>query len=71
MSPNLGMIDRALRFVLGIALMAVPMLTSLSLWESAIAKYAVMVIGAILIITSILRFCPLYRFFGVRTCEPG
>lgn len=68
---NVGSIDRALRFVLGAALLAAPFLPPLasSFAETGAGKYAVAAVGIVLLGTAIFRFCPAYRLFGIRTCS--
>jgi hypothetical protein len=62
---NIGTPDRALRLILGAVLIALPALTALG---SALTV-ALPVVGAILMLTALVRFCPLYRLIGVSTCK--
>jgi len=55
---NLGKIDRIIRAVLGLALLAAAYLTPY--WWLAI-------IGAVALGTSLLSFCPLYAILGLNT----
>ncbi len=70
MSANVGTIDRVIRFFIGItALILVfvgPFANAGWGWESV----ALVIVGAIMILTSAIKFCPLYRIFGLRTCSP-
>jgi hypothetical protein len=68
---NVGSIDRALRFVLGAALLAAPFLPPLAGSFGGIGawKYAVAGAGVVMLGTAIFRFCPAYTLFGIRTCE--
>ena len=68
MTVNVGSIDRVLRFLLGAVLILLPMVTTLELWANPVARFGVPVVGAVLVITALVRFCPLYRIFGLRTC---
>ncbi len=69
MSINLGYIDRVLRFVIGIILIAIPFVAGFAIFENDLYKYGAMVIGIILSATALVRFCPLYWIFGIRTCK--
>ncbi len=68
---NVGTIDRASRFMAGLVLLAIvflppstPILAGLGLW-----RWAVAVIGAVMIATAAMRFCPAYTLLGVNTCK--
>lgn len=65
MPINLGKADRLIRLVLGAVLIAV----GLAVFQSGTATVVAVVIGVILIATSAVKFCPLYRLIGVRTCK--
>ncbi len=65
---NVGSVDRALRFILGIVLLVAPfalpeMFASLGQW-----RFAVAAAGAVFLGTAIFRVCPAYLLFGIRTC---
>lgn len=55
MKANLGSIDRALRFIAGAALMALAFTNTIGPWGW---------LGAILVATSFISFCPIYRLIG-------
>lgn len=69
MSANMGTIDRALRLILGVVLVVLPFVTSFALWETPALRYGAMVVGAVFIVTSLVRFCPLYTLIGLKTCR--
>lgn len=69
MSANVGNIDRAFRFVLGIVLIILPLLNMPAIWSSSLLSYGSMLVGLILAGTALFRFCPLYRRLGVSTCK--
>lgn len=60
MTPNIGTIDRVLRLVLGVALIAIVFVGPQTPWGW---------IGIVPLATAGIRFCPLYRLLGVRTCS--
>ncbi|MGC1495768.1 MAG: DUF2892 domain-containing protein [Sulfitobacter sp.] len=69
MTANLGNIDRIFRFVLGIVLLAAPFVSGLALFQSSAATIISLIAGLIMVGTSAIKFCPLYRIFGIRTCK--
>lgn len=69
MIANVGSIDRVLRIVLGLVLIALPFVSNMALFASGTATVIAVVVGLVLIATSAMRFCPLYRIFGIRTCK--
>lgn len=64
MTSNVGTTDRAIRFVLGIILIALGF-THVLTGGMAIAAYCV---GGIALITGVIRFCPAWTLFGINTC---
>ncbi|WP_028465339.1 YgaP family membrane protein [Nisaea denitrificans] len=67
MIANVGTLDRLLRLVLGVVLIAAPFLLDLPLLANPVLKYGLPVVGLILGATALIRFCPLYAILGVRT----
>lgn len=65
-TANVGTTDRAIRIVAGAVLIALPLFST---WTSAGAKWGAIAVGAVLIITALIRFCPAYRIFGMNTCS--
>ena len=63
---NVGTTDRTIRIVAGAVLIALPLLSA---WTSAGAKWGAIAVGAVLIITALIRFCPAYRIVGASTCS--
>lgn len=62
MTPNVGGIDRILRIVIGLALIAAALF-----WNH---QYAVIGwIGVVPLVTGIVGWCPAYLPFGIRTCK--
>lgn len=69
MTANVGTIDRVVRLVLGVVLLAAPFASGLALFEAMPATVASVIAGVIMVGTSAMKFCPLYRLFGLRTCR--
>lgn len=70
MSANVGNIDRVIRLLIGIAAIALVFFGPIAEagdwgWQ----RIALVAVGAIMIGTSSIKFCPLYRIFGMRTCK--
>jgi uncharacterized membrane protein len=69
MTSNIGTIDRVFRLVLGIVLLAAPFVSGMALFASGTATAISVIAGLILIGTSAMKFCPMYRIFGIQTCK--
>lgn len=63
MKPNIGTIDRIIRAVAGIALMASYFLGLLTGTASIVA----LVVGIVLLGTAAIRWCPPYSLLGINT----
>jgi hypothetical protein len=63
MKPNMGTLDRGIRAVVGIALIA---LWPLGLLQGTPAIVAA-VVGIVLLVTVFLRWCPPYDLLGINT----
>lgn len=65
MKKNEGPVDRIIRVIVGIALIALGLLgvaTGVWMWVAYI-------LGAILLLTGIVGFCPLYKLFKTSTAK--
>ena len=69
MTVNLGAIDRAIRIILGLVLLAAPFVSGLAIFASSRATTVAMIAGVVMLATSAMRFCPIYRILGIRTCK--
>ena len=67
MTTNVGTWDRFVRLVVGIALIVAPLINFMGMGGSSMLAYVLMAIGAILIVTAAIGFCPLYRVLGMST----
>ena len=59
MKANVGSIDRAMRILIGLALIAATLFGTIGVWGW---------LGVIPLATGMFRFCPAYALFGLRTC---
>ncbi|WP_127471345.1 YgaP family membrane protein [Thiomicrorhabdus aquaedulcis] len=56
---NVGLLDRIIRIIAGLALIALAFFDVLGAWAY---------IGVIPLATGLLKWCPLYTLLGVQTC---
>jgi len=59
MTANVGGIDRILRIVAGLALIALAASGIVGVWGY---------LGAVVLATGVFRFCGAYTLFGINTC---
>jgi Protein of unknown function (DUF2892) len=60
MTANVGGIDRILRIVAGLVLIALAVTSVVGMWGY--------VVGGIVLATGVFRFCGAYTLLGVNTC---
>ena len=60
LARNLGTIDRIARLVVGALLIILALTGTIGVWGW---------VGAILVATAFMNFCPIYRVFGLKTCQ--
>lgn len=59
---NIGTLDRIMRVIVGMALVLLPTITGLAIWSGIAAA-----VGAILVVTALFGFCPIYALFGLSS----
>ena len=59
MKCNVGGVDRILRIVVGLVLIALALTGTVGIWGW---------IGIVPLATSLFRFCPAYTVLGINTC---
>ena len=69
MRANVGSADRIVRIIVGLALMVFPFVSGLALFANPVAQWGSVAIGLILVVTALVRFCPLYTIFGLSSCK--
>jgi len=69
MTANVGRIDRIIRAVVGVVLLALG-LGYLGAGVATPWDWVLGIVGLVLLATSVFSVCPAYALFGVRTCEP-
>jgi len=60
LSLNVGNIDRSIRVVLGLALIALAATQTIGAWGW---------LGIVPLVTGVVAYCPLYSVLGIRTCS--
>lgn len=65
MKKNLGSIDKIVRYLIALAAVVLFYNQSLTGWLS----YAALAVGAVMLVTALINFCPLYAIFGIKTCK--
>lgn len=60
MKPNVGTVDRGIRVLVGVVLIALTLAGVIGVWGW---------IGLVPVLTGLFRFCPAYTVLGVRTCQ--
>ncbi len=66
MKPNMGTIDRIIRAIVGVALIAS---WPLGLFEGTLG-IILPLLGVVLLVTAMLRWCPPYILLGINTGAP-
>lgn len=69
MTTNLGNLDPIFRALLGIVLLAAPFVSGLAIFDGTAATVISVIAGLVMLGTSAMKFSPLYRIFGIRTCK--
>ena len=65
MNANVGNADKLIRVVLA----AVAAVVAFATGASSALGIVLLVVAAVLLITSAVGFCPLYRVLGMNTCK--
>jgi hypothetical protein len=60
MIANVGGLDRVVRILVGLALIAASATGAIGWWG---------LLGVVPLATGAFRFCPAYRLFGLKTCS--
>lgn len=69
MLANVGSFDRIARIVAGLALIVAAFVPALPLAGHPAWQWGAVAVGAVLVLTALVRFCPLYALFGMSTCK--
>ena len=69
MTMNVGTPDRIVRLILGLILIAAPFITGWALFASSLWIWVSVIVGLVLVVTGVVRFCPTYRVIGASTAK--
>lgn len=65
MSPNENGIDRLIRLVVAVLALG----AAFAVGFGSIAGWALLAVGAIMLVTGMTGYCPLYQLFRISTCK--
>jgi hypothetical protein len=65
MTTNESSIDRIIRLVIGVA----ALVGAFAVGLGSVGGIILAVVGAVMLVTAAVGFCPLYRVFGISTCK--
>ena len=68
MKSNENGIERIIRVLIGVCALVAAFM-SLGAMDGEIVGIIVAVVGAVLLLTGIVGFCPAYRLIGISTCK--
>lgn len=68
---NVGGVDRILRYIVGIVLLAVPFVASSVPALAGLGAWAWVIgaVGLVVVLSAVFRFCPAYLPFGINSCR--
>ena len=66
MKKNISAYDRVIRLIIGIVALVAGFT---DFFEDAFLNQGLLVIGIILLLATVLQFCPVYYFLGVNTLQ--
>jgi len=69
MTFNVGTPDRIIRVIFGLLLIAAPFITGWTLFSNPLWTWGAVLVGLVLIVTGVLRFCPAYRLLKLDTSK--
>jgi hypothetical protein len=67
MTVNEGTLDRAIRVIIGLALIGLALVDTTKLWGWSIGMWGW--IGLVPLATGLLGWCPLYTMLGINSCS--
>jgi Protein of unknown function (DUF2892) len=67
MTVNEGTLDRAIRVIIGLALIGLALVDTTKLWGWSVGLWGW--IGLVPLATGLLGWCPLYTMLGISSCS--
>lgn len=65
--PNVGMLDRVVRALIGLALVLLPFFSGWAIWTETVWTVISVIVGLVLIGTAAFSFCPIYAALGLSS----
>ncbi|AHD09223.1 YgaP family membrane protein [Phaeobacter gallaeciensis] len=69
MTRNVGTLDRMIRLMLGVALIAAPFVSGFAIFAATWATVLSVVVGVVMLLVALTRSCPVYTMLGLRSCK--
>ena len=67
MKFNVGTTDRIARLIIGVLLLVAPFVTGWALFANPVWTWVFVIVGLVLAVTGLVRFCPAYAIFNLST----
>ncbi len=67
MTVNVGTADRAVRAILGVALLYVAFASGML--DATVWKWVAAAAGVVMLTVAAIRICPVYSLIGLKTCK--
>lgn len=67
MKLNVGTPDRIVRLIIGVLLLVAPFVTGWALFANPVWTWVFVIVGLVLAVTGLVRFCPAYAIFNLST----
>ena len=67
MKLNVGTPDRIARLIIGVLLLVAPFVTGWALFSNPLWTWIFVIVGLVLAVTGLVRFCPAYALFNLST----
>lgn len=67
MKLNVGTPDRIARLIIGVLLLVAPFVTGWALFDNPVWTWVFVIVGLVLAVTGLVRFCPAYAIFNLST----
>jgi membrane protein YdbS with pleckstrin-like domain len=69
MKFNVGTPDRIARLIIGVLLLVAPFVTGWALFANPVWTWAFVIVGLVLAVTALVRFCPIYAMLKLSTAR--
>ena len=67
MKINVGTPDRIARLIVGVLLLVAPFVTGWAMFANPVWTWDFVLVGLVLAVTGLIRFCPAYSIFNLST----